>query len=59
MPIGISDATTYRSVGPIWVITWASFGSYSVLLLLSCTVIYLQVLIVMFPVIHFHWKMQA
>ena len=59
MPIGISDVAAYRSVGPICVITWASFGSYSALLSLSSTVMYLRVLIVLFPVIHFHWNMQA
>ena len=59
MPIGISDVVDYRSIGPIWVITWASFESYSALLSLSCTVMYLRVLIVLFPVIHFHWKMHA
>ena len=59
MPIGISDAAVYRSISPIWVIPWALFGSYSALLSLSYAVMYLQVLIVLFPVIHFHWKMHA
>ena len=59
MPIGISDAATYRSIGSVWVIPWASFGSYFALLSLSYTVMYLWVLIVLFLVIHFHWKMQA
>ena len=59
MPIGISNAVAYRSVSHVWVITWAPFGSYSTLLSLSCIVMYLRVLIVLFPVIHFHWKMQA
>ena len=27
MPIGIFDAEACRFVGPIWVITWAPFGS--------------------------------
>ena len=44
MPIGISDAAIYCSVGPVWVITWAAFGSYSALLSLSYTMMYLQVL---------------
>ena len=44
MPIGISDVATYYSVGLVWVITWAAFGSYFSLLSLSCTVMYLQVL---------------
>ena len=59
MPIGISNVVAYHSVGPVWVITWAPFGSYSSLLSLSCTVMYLQVLIVLFLVILFHWKMHA
>ena len=29
------------------------------ILSLSCTVMFLRVLIVMFPIIHCHWKMQA
>ena len=41
MPIKISDVTTYRFVGPDWVIPWAPFGSYSALLSLSYTVMYL------------------
>ena len=53
----ILDAVAYSYVGPVWVIPWASFGSYSALLSLSCIVMYLRVLIVMFTVIHFHWKM--
>ena len=53
MPIGISDVVAYRSISPVWVITWAPFGSYSALLSLSYIVMYLQVLIIMFPVIHF------
>ena len=59
MPIGISNAAAYRSIGLTWVITWAPFGSYSALLSLSYTMMYLRVLIVLFPVIHFYWKMQA
>ena len=59
MLIEISDAGAYRYVGPVWVIPWAPFGSYSALLSLSYTMMYLGVLIVLFPVIHFHWKMQA
>ena len=59
MPIGISDVVAYHFVGPVWVITWALFGSYFALLSLSYTVMYLQVLIILFHVIHFHWKMQA
>ena len=59
MPIGIFDAATYHSISLVWVITWAPFGSYFVMLSLSYIVMYLRVLIVLFPVIHFHWKMQA
>ena len=58
MLIGISDAAAYRFVGPVRVITWAPFRSYFALLSLSSIVMYLQVLIVLFFVIHFHWKMQ-
>ena len=49
MPIGISDAAAYRSVGPVWVITWAPFGSYSALLSLSCIVMYYGYLLFFFP----------
>ena len=59
MHIAISDATAYRSIGLVWVITWAPFGSYSAMLSVFYTMMYLRVLIVLFPVIHFHWKMQA
>ena len=38
MPIGIFDVAVYHSVGPVWVITWAPFRSYSALLSLSCTI---------------------
>ena len=48
MPIGISAAVAYRSIGLVYVITWASFGSYSSLLSLSCIMMYLRVLIVLF-----------
>ena len=57
--MGISDVAAYHSVDPVWVITWAPFGTYSTLLLLSYTMMYLRVRIVLFPVIHFHWKMQT
>ena len=59
MPIGISDAAAYLSVGLVWVITWASFGSCFALLSLSSIMMCLRILIVLFPVIHFNWKMHA